>query len=75
MDDPLSKKQLREFERAIIGEFEEQYRRALLSGAFGDDVAGKGDYTVARIALARVPERFRPLSRAGLAAARNYRHF
>lgn len=73
--DPLTKKQRAEFKKRVAEEFDQEYEKALRSGAFGDDVLAQGDHTIARIVIRRVGHSFRPLSDEGLAAEENYAKF
>ncbi len=76
MKDPLTKKELREFEKIAIGQFRQEYHMALSSGAFEEEIGQKHDHTIAKIAFRKSALRgVMLLNTAGREAEKNYSHF
>jgi len=74
--DPLTLGQLEKFERNFIGEFRNNYKKALSSGALSDDDIKDGSHTLAFVVVAITGKSFKPNGVDSVdAMARNLEHF
>ncbi len=74
-NDPLTRKQFREYMKSVSEAIETEYRKALSSGAFPESCFVKSSHLILNICVAKAAAKFRPKTPEFAKLAKNYDKF